>query len=42
MLKSKIYQINVKPKTQDGIGLPKKSVSEGIIRFDGIEEDFNG
>ena len=41
MLKSKIYQINVKPKTQDGIGLPKESVSKGIISFDGIEKDFN-
>ena len=41
MLKSKIYQINVKSKTQDGIGLPKESVSEGIISFDGIEKDFN-
>ena len=41
MLKSKIYQINVKPKTQDGIGLPKESVSKCIISFDGIEKDFN-
>ena len=41
MLKSKIYQINVKPKTQDGIGLPKESVIKGIITFDGIEKDFN-
>ena len=41
MLKSKIYQINVKPKTQDGVGLPKEKVSKGIITFNGIEKDFN-
>ena len=41
MLKSKVAQINVKPKTRDGIGLPKERVSKGIITFDGIEKDFN-
>ena len=36
-----IHQINVKPISRDGVGLPKQRVEKCIVTFKGIKNDYN-
>ena len=37
----RVFQINIKPETEGERGLPKISVNEAMVRYAGLEGDFN-
>ncbi len=40
-MEGRIYQINIKPKTEDEGGIPKISVKEAYLSINGVDGDYN-